>query len=75
MGAVLAQEGQPFLRDPSNLNPAFERARLRLDGGVIPGSPEGRGPEPINTGLWNMGSGLAAARRPGMTDLWRQARR
>jgi tRNA(Ile)-lysidine synthase len=28
--AVLEEEGQPFLRDPSNLNPAFERARLRL---------------------------------------------
>jgi tRNA(Ile)-lysidine synthase len=34
--ALLAQEGQPFLRDPSNLNPAFERARLRLQGSVIP---------------------------------------
>ena len=27
--AVLAEEQQPFLRDPSNLNPAFERTRLR----------------------------------------------
>jgi hypothetical protein len=36
---------------------------------VIPGSPEGRGPESMNTGLWNMDSGLAAARRPGMT-IW-----
>jgi len=27
--ALLAQESQPFLSDPSNLNPAFERARLR----------------------------------------------
>ncbi len=27
--ALLAAEGQPFLRDPSNLNPAFERVRLR----------------------------------------------
>src|SRR5207248_3358150 len=33
----------------------------------------GRGPEPINTGLWNMDSGLAATRRPGMTTGW-QAR-
>ena len=38
--ALLAQERQPFLRDPSNLNPAFERARLRLQGSVIPGSLE-----------------------------------
>ena len=29
--ALLAAEGQPFLSDPSNRNPAFERARLRLD--------------------------------------------
>jgi len=28
--ALLAAESQPFLSDPSNLNPAFERARLRL---------------------------------------------
>ena len=27
--AALAVERQPFLRDPSNLNPAFERARVR----------------------------------------------
>src|SRR5205807_2227560 len=27
---------------------------------VIPGSPEGRDPESMNTGLWNMDSGLAA---------------
>jgi tRNA(Ile)-lysidine synthase len=30
LAALLAAEGQPFLRDPSNLNPVFERARLRL---------------------------------------------
>jgi hypothetical protein len=34
---------------------------------VIPGSATGRGPESMNTGLWKMDSGLAAARRPGMT--------
>jgi len=28
--ALLADQGQAFLRDPSNLNPVFERARLRL---------------------------------------------
>src|SRR5437764_4144318 len=28
-----------------------------------------RGPEPMNTGLWNTDSGLAAAPRPGMTTL------
>jgi tRNA(Ile)-lysidine synthase len=29
--ALLVAEGQPFLSDPSNRNPAFERARLRVD--------------------------------------------
>jgi tRNA(Ile)-lysidine synthase len=29
--AALEGEGQPFISDPSNLNPAFERARIRLD--------------------------------------------
>jgi tRNA(Ile)-lysidine synthase len=29
LGALLAAEGQPFLSDPSNANPAFERSRLR----------------------------------------------
>ncbi|HEX5455581.1 MAG TPA: tRNA lysidine(34) synthetase TilS [Stellaceae bacterium] len=31
---ALAVEGQPYLRDPSNDNPAFERVRLRGDGGL-----------------------------------------
>jgi tRNA(Ile)-lysidine synthase len=30
LAAFLAAEGQPSLHDPSNLNPAFERVRLRL---------------------------------------------
>jgi tRNA(Ile)-lysidine synthase len=36
LAALLTAEGQPFFSDPSNRNPAFERARLRLDdsGGV-----------------------------------------
>jgi hypothetical protein len=46
---------------------------------VIPGPLEGRSPEPMHTGLWKIGSGLAAeavlgprlawirGRRPGMT--------
>jgi hypothetical protein len=36
---------------------------------VIPGPSEGRSPEHMYTGLWKLGSGLAAARRPGMTGL------
>jgi len=30
LAALLVAQGQPFLDDPSNLNPAYERARLRL---------------------------------------------
>src|SRR6266478_1144678 len=36
---------------------------------VIPGRRAAASPEPINTGLWNMGSGPAAARHPGMTGI------
>jgi tRNA(Ile)-lysidine synthase len=43
--AVLEAEGQPFLRDPSNLNPAFERARLRLYPPVIPERPGASDPQ------------------------------
>jgi hypothetical protein len=35
---------------------------------VVPGLGEAESPEPMDTGLWNMGSGFAAARRPGMTS-------
>lgn len=31
LAAALTVAGQPFLRDPSNRNPVFERTRLRLD--------------------------------------------
>jgi tRNA(Ile)-lysidine synthase len=34
---LLHAERQPFITDPSNLNPAFERSRLRGDYGVMPG--------------------------------------
>ena len=30
---------------------------------VIPGPPEGRSPEPMHTGLWKIGSGLAGLAR------------
>ncbi len=39
LAALLASEGQPFLRDPSNLDPVFERARLRLALSNKPSSP------------------------------------
>jgi tRNA(Ile)-lysidine synthase len=49
LAALLAAEGQPFLRDPSNANPAFERARLRLqpDAGANDPSPPFRGLCPV----------------------------
>jgi tRNA(Ile)-lysidine synthase len=34
LAALLVAEGQPFLSDPSNLDPAYERARLRLCSGM-----------------------------------------
>src|SRR5204862_4108236 len=53
--------------DPSIVPAGSEVSRSQLALSVIPGSPEGRGPESRDTGLWNMDSGLAAARRPEMT--------
>ena len=38
LGALLAVEGQPFLRDPSNANPAYERSRLRLEPDLLDAS-------------------------------------
>ncbi len=38
LAALLAAEGQPFLTDPSNRNPAFERARLRAMPGALAGA-------------------------------------
>jgi protein ImuB len=35
---------------------------------VIPGRAKGASPESINTSLWNMDSGSAASRHPGMTN-------
>ncbi len=37
LAALLAAEGQPYLSDPSNLNPVFERARLRLQPAFVAG--------------------------------------
>ena len=34
--ALLEAERQPFITDPSNLDPAFERSRLRQDDGAVP---------------------------------------
>src|SRR5205085_10659920 len=33
--ALLEAEHEPFVRDPSNRDPAFARVRLRLDDGVL----------------------------------------
>jgi len=40
--AVLAAERQPFLSDPSNQNPAFERSRLRQGGAALADAALGR---------------------------------
>src|SRR5439155_341984 len=61
--ALLAQEDQPFLRDPSNLNPAFERARLRLHPAVIP--------EDVVTELHGPAAASAPVRlEPGANLVW-----
>jgi tRNA(Ile)-lysidine synthase len=38
--ALLDAEHQPFITDPSNRNPAFERSRLREDDGAMPAAAE-----------------------------------
>ena len=38
LAALLAAERQPFLSDPSNQNPAFERSRLRQDRDALGGA-------------------------------------
>ena len=38
LAALLALQGQPFLRDPSNENPAYERSRLRLEPDLLDSS-------------------------------------
>lgn len=39
LAAFLAAEGQPSLQDPSNRNPAFERARIRAERDGVGGAP------------------------------------
>jgi tRNA(Ile)-lysidine synthase len=38
--ALLDAEHQPFITDPSNRNPAFERSRFRKDDGAMPAATE-----------------------------------
>ena len=61
LAALLAAEGQPFLRDPSNLNPVFERARLRLALSDKPSSP----PSGEGVGMRERVSGRLPASLPG----------
>lgn len=68
LAALLAAEGQPWLSDPSNLNPAFERVRLRFERGVIPGLREAPSPQSILHNPAFTDAGSAAAARPGTTD-------
>src|SRR5207248_365622 len=60
-----AADDQIYNLEPLTLH-GVARAHLASKS-VNPGSPTGRGPESMNTGLWNMDSGLAAPPRPGMT--------
>jgi tRNA(Ile)-lysidine synthase len=59
LAALLAAENQPFVRDPSNLNPAFERARLRV-------GPEARSGAAL-------GAAIDAARARGRERIAREA--
>ena len=70
LAALLAAEGQPFLDDPSNANPAFERARLRLSSvdqsyGARRRLPAG---SRLEAGDPSFVSGFAAARAAGTTS-------
>jgi tRNA(Ile)-lysidine synthase len=58
LAALLAAEGQPFITDPSNLDPVFERARLRIAGG-------GAACEPPRSASAERIADLAAARQAG----------
>ena len=60
IGRIEARESH--IPERASVNLPFEEGKP-----VIPGSPERRGPEPMNTGLWNMGSGFRPAVGSGMT--------
>jgi tRNA(Ile)-lysidine synthase len=59
----LAAERQPAISDPSNLDPAFERARLRLAGTAAANGPESATITAVLAGL-----GRARQRREGIRD-------
>ncbi len=48
LAAVLAAEQQAWITDPSNLDPAFERARLRLAGAAAAGSERAVAPGQVD---------------------------
>ena len=57
--ALLDAEGQPFITDPSNRDPIFERSRLRRDGAV----PVSTDFEALLTGIRTFGHERAVAER------------
>ncbi|HEY1431156.1 MAG TPA: tRNA lysidine(34) synthetase TilS [Stellaceae bacterium] len=58
--AFLEAEGQPFITDPSNFDPVFERARLRQDGGAPRSEADACG---LLTGIRGFGAMRAARER------------
>jgi tRNA(Ile)-lysidine synthase len=67
LAALLVAERQPFLTDPSNLNPRFERARIRLGEIVIPGRRAAANSEADRTNAGAAGSALCPSARPATT--------
>jgi tRNA(Ile)-lysidine synthase len=60
--AFLAAEGQPFITDPSNLNPAYERSRFRVGGEA---TRDGAAASDLLAEIRNTGSKRAERERDG----------
>jgi len=58
--AFLEAEGQPFISDPSNINPAFERSRLRRGEGAMPDATQ---PSELIAEIRRLGTWRAAHER------------
>lgn len=65
---LLAAEHQPFITDPSNRNPAFERSRFREDDGAMPAAAK---LPVLLTGIHTLGTSRVARERNGNASLAR----